>query len=174
LRIGRSTTRVIGAHGTGPKASFHFVEGKQMLAGYRTTVKPNQPDLTTPEHIKGIAGTYRQEFRQLFVGQMSQVMPLAARQLQVELGPQGVPVPKMTPGWKALRLREWRAAAADDDHDRAIQDGRGKPARRAVVLELDGIPSGDKRHSGVGARPGQFRKHDLGCPLQMASPLAVC
>jgi hypothetical protein len=100
LRIGRSTTRVIGAHGTGPKASFHFVEGKQMLAGYRTTVKPNQPDLTTPEHIKGIAGTYRQEFRQLFVGQMSQVMPLAARQLQVELGPQGVPVPKMTLGGK--------------------------------------------------------------------------
>ncbi|MCE9672850.1 DUF4157 domain-containing protein [Myxococcus stipitatus] len=86
--------------GSGPREGFHFVEGKQTFPGY-APLTSRKPDLTTPDHLKGIAGTYKPELRKIFVGGMSGVFTLGARKLQVELGPQGVPTPKMTLGGKA-------------------------------------------------------------------------
>jgi hypothetical protein len=82
--------------GTGPRASFHFAEGKQVLPGYRAASPSNKPDITTPEQVKDIAGTYTPEFRQLFAGNPYEILPLALRKLQVEFSTPGVPVPKMT------------------------------------------------------------------------------
>jgi len=82
--------------GTEPHTGFHFAEGKQVLPGYA------QPKAAEP--AKGLTGTWTPEFRQVFDGNIYQVMqvtPLAARALKVDVDASGAATPRMTLGSRA-------------------------------------------------------------------------
>jgi hypothetical protein len=83
--------------GTEPHSGFHFAEGVQVIPGYAQP-KPASPMAT---RTKGITGTWTPEFRQLFAGDISEVMPLAARALNVNVDASGTATPRMTLGSRA-------------------------------------------------------------------------
>ncbi|MDT4331508.1 DUF4157 domain-containing protein [Methylomonas sp. MV1] len=81
--------------GTGPDAGFHFAESKQVLPGYAQH-KAAEPASQMASRTLGLSGTWTPEFRQIFAGDISQVMPLTARALKVEVDASGAATPRMT------------------------------------------------------------------------------
>jgi hypothetical protein len=86
--------------GTGPHTGFHFAEGKQVLPGYAQP-KAAEPASPMATRTKGLTGTWTPEFRKVFVGDISQVMPLVARALKVDVDASGAATPRMTLGSRA-------------------------------------------------------------------------